>query len=43
MLFENVWAGRFAEAVRNANGEVVMNVRIPHSVVEAVQQSLVAA
>jgi hypothetical protein len=43
MLFENVWAGRFAEAVRNANGEVIMNVRIPHSVVEAVQQSLVTA
>jgi hypothetical protein len=43
MLFENVWAGRFAQAVRNANGEVLMNVRIPHDVVEAVQQSLVAA
>jgi hypothetical protein len=43
MLFENVWAGRFAQAVRNANGEVLMNVRIPHDVVVAVQQSIVAA
>jgi hypothetical protein len=41
MLFENVWAGRFAQAVRNAEGEVLMNVRIPHPVVEAVQQYLV--
>jgi hypothetical protein len=42
MLFENVWAGRFAQAVRNADGEVLVNVRIPHSVVEAVQQSVAA-
>jgi hypothetical protein len=42
MLFENVWAGRFAQAVRNANGEVLMNVRIPNSVVEEVQQLLAA-
>lgn len=40
MLFENVWAARFAQSIRNANGEVLLNVRIPHAVVEAVQQSL---
>lgn len=34
MLFENTWAARFAEAVRNAQGEVVVNERIPRVVVE---------
>jgi hypothetical protein len=43
MLFENVWAARFAEAVRNANGEVLMNVRIPNHIVETVRQSIVEA
>ncbi|MFO7632003.1 MAG: DUF6325 family protein [Caldilinea sp.] len=43
MLFENVWAARFAEAVRDANGEVLMNVRIPNHVVETVRQSIVEA
>ena len=43
MLFENVWAARFAEAVRNANGQVVMNVRIPHDVIEAARHSLIEA
>jgi hypothetical protein len=42
LLFENVWAGRFAQAVRNADGEVLVNVRIPYHVVEAVQELLVA-
>lgn len=36
LLFENVWAARFAQAIRNAGGEVLENVRIPHAVVEAV-------
>lgn len=40
MLFENVWAARFAQAVRAAEGDVVMNVRIPHAVVQAARQSL---
>ncbi len=35
LVFENVWATTFAEAVRNADGEVVANARIPHDVVEA--------
>jgi hypothetical protein len=43
MLFENVWAARFAESVRNANGQMLMNVRIPHEIVETVRQALVEA
>lgn len=43
MLFENVWAARFARAIRNAGGQVVINVRIPHDVVETVRQSLIEA
>lgn len=34
MLFENTWAARFADAVRNARGEVVLNERIPRVVIE---------
>ncbi|MGH2615317.1 MAG: DUF6325 family protein [Thermomicrobiales bacterium] len=34
VLFENVWATRFANAVRNARGEVVLNERIPRAVIE---------
>jgi hypothetical protein len=34
MLFENVWATRFADAVRAADGQVVLNERIPRSVIE---------
>lgn len=41
MLFENVWAARFAQAVRNAGGEVLLNVRIPNATIEAVQDMLV--
>lgn len=36
LVFENVWAGRFAQAVRDAHGEVIFNERIPRAVVEAV-------
>ena len=43
LLFENVWATRFAQAVRNANGEVLMNTRIPNHVVEAVRQAILDA
>jgi len=35
MLFENVWATRFAEALRGANAEIILNERIPLSVIEA--------
>lgn len=34
MLFENVWAKRFADAVANSNGEVILNERIPRSVID---------
>lgn len=40
MLFDNVWAARFAQAVRDANGQLLLNVRIPNDVIEAVRQSL---
>jgi len=43
MLFENVWVARFAQAIRSADGQVLMNVRIPNDVVEAVRQSLIEA
>lgn len=35
LVWENVWATRFATAVRAAGGEVKLNLRIPHDVVEA--------
>jgi uncharacterized membrane protein len=37
MLFENVWATRFASAVRNAGGELILNEHIPHDVIEAAE------
>jgi uncharacterized membrane protein len=42
LLFENVWAAKIAEAVRNAGGELVANERIPHDIVEAARADLVA-
>jgi len=39
MLFENTWATRFVDAVANARGEVVLNERIPRSVIEEVMAS----
>jgi hypothetical protein len=35
LVFENVWATRFAEAVRNADGQLLANERIPYDVVQA--------
>jgi len=35
LVFENVWATRFAEAVRNADGVLVANERIPYDIVQA--------
>jgi hypothetical protein len=35
LVFENVWATRFAEAVRNADGQLIANERIPHDIVQA--------
>jgi uncharacterized membrane protein len=34
LLFENVWATRFADAVVNSNGRVIVNERIPRSAIE---------
>jgi hypothetical protein len=36
MLFENTWAARFAQAIRDAKGEVLLNERIPRPVIEEV-------
>ena len=33
MLFENIWAIKFKEAVLNADGRLIMQERIPHEVV----------
>lgn len=35
LVFENAWASRFAQAVRNAHGELIFNERIPRAVVDA--------
>jgi hypothetical protein len=43
MLFENVWATRFAEAVRNANGQVVLSERLPRVVVEDITAAIAEA
>lgn len=36
LLFENSWASAFVQALRNANGEVIVNSRIPSAVIDAV-------
>jgi hypothetical protein len=36
ILFENTWATRFTDAVRNAQGEVILNERVPWPVIEEV-------
>ena len=39
MLFENLWAIKFIQAVLDANGRVVMQERIPSEIVsEAVKE-----
>jgi hypothetical protein len=42
MLFENTWATRFADAVRNANGQVVVNERVPRQVIEELVAAIAA-
>jgi hypothetical protein len=34
LLFEHLWARRFADALRNANGELIYSERIPHEAIE---------
>ena len=36
VLFENTWATRFADAIRSAKGDVVLNERIPRVVIEEI-------
>jgi hypothetical protein len=43
MLFENVWAAEFTQAIRNAHGEVLLIERIPHDVVTTVRQAILDA
>ncbi len=35
LVWENTWAARCADAVRNAHGRVVANERIPHEVAQS--------
>ena len=43
LLFENAWATRFAEALRNANGELILNERIPRTVIDELIAEVAAA
>jgi uncharacterized membrane protein len=43
LLFEHIWATRFAAAVRAASGELLLSERIPHAVMLEAQASLRAA
>ena len=43
LLFEHIWATRFAEAVRAAEGRLVLAERIPHQVMTEAHASLLAA
>ena len=43
MLFENVWARRFAQAIRDADGYVVINERLSNDVVEEMRDTLIEA
>ena len=42
MLFENVWARRFADAVRASGGEMILSERIPAFVVDEVLATVAA-
>jgi len=42
MIWENVWAARFAESLRNADGVLVANGRIPAAVVDEIMASSVS-
>ncbi|OKH37928.1 hypothetical protein NIES2119_12355 [[Phormidium ambiguum] IAM M-71] len=43
MLFENIWATAFRDAVVNANGQLLLNERIPSQVIEEVMAAQVPA
>ena len=43
MLFENLWAVKVKQAMLDANGRVVMQVRIPHEIVTEALEELAAS
>ncbi|MFO7662915.1 MAG: DUF6325 family protein [Chloroflexota bacterium] len=43
ILFEHVWSKRFASAVRDSNGWLVTNVRIPPEVITVARNTLLEA
>jgi uncharacterized membrane protein len=43
LLFEHLWATEFATAVRSAGGELILSQRVPTELVEATQDTLIAA
>jgi Family of unknown function (DUF6325) len=43
LIWEDVWAARFAEAVRKSNGILLEGARIPHELIEPVLADLPAA
>jgi uncharacterized membrane protein len=43
LLYEHVWATEFALAVRAAGGELLMSQRVPHDLVDAARDTLIAA
>jgi uncharacterized membrane protein len=42
MIWENVWAERFAKSLRNADGVLIANGRIPAAIIEDVMSSSVS-
>ncbi|NEQ43762.1 MAG: hypothetical protein F6K00_09475 [Leptolyngbya sp. SIOISBB] len=38
LLFENVWATRFRDAIVNAKGQVLLSERVPQRVIEALSE-----
>ena len=40
LVWEDLWATPFAEAVRNAGGQIVTGARLPHELVQAAVDSL---
>jgi len=42
MIWENIWAARFAQSLRNADGILVANGRIPAALVEEIMAETVA-
>ena len=43
LIWEDLWAGPFVEAMRNSGGVLLEGARIPHDLIEAAQSELEAA